>query len=78
MKLLKLKLATVKFATIAGNRDVDTKKLMKVIRKDGRVLTPILVVEYQDIQDKGIILFDQRTGQRLEDPSPDCYVISVR
>lgn len=75
MKLEKLQLETVKFATIAGNRDVDTKKLMKVIRKDGRVLTPILVVEYQDIQDKGIILFDQRTGQRLEDPSPDCYVI---
>jgi hypothetical protein len=75
MKLEKLQLETVKFATIAGNRDVDAKRLMKAIKKVGRVTTPILVVEYQNIQDKSVVLFDQRTGQRLEDPSPDLYVI---
>ena len=44
MKIEKLKLETVKFATLAGNRDVDTKKLMKVIKKDGRVIVPILAI----------------------------------
>ena len=58
MKIKKLQLATVKLATINGNRDVDTKKLKKVIMKDGRVLVPILVVKYQDIQDKSIVLYD--------------------
>jgi hypothetical protein len=75
MKIKKLQLETVKFATIDGNRDVDTKRLMKVIKKDGRVLVPILVVEYQDIQDKDVVLYDMRTKQRLENPSNDYYVI---
>ena len=75
MKIKKLQLETVKFATIDGNRDVDTKRLMKVIKKDGRVFVPILVVEYQDIQDKDVVLYDLRTKQRLENPSKDYYVI---
>ena len=75
MKIQKLPLETVKFATIDGNRDVDTKRLMKAIRKDGRVLVPIIVVEYQNIQDKDVVLYDMRTKQRLENPSNDYYVI---
>ena len=75
MKIKKLQLETVKFATIDGNRDVDTKRLMKAIRKDGRVLVPIIVVEYQNIQDKDVVLYDMRTKQRLENPSNDYYVI---
>ena len=75
MKIQKLPLETVKFATIDGNRDVDTKRLMKAIRKDGRVLVPIIVVEYQNIRDKDVVLYDMRTKQRLENPSNDYYVI---
>ena len=75
MQIKKLPLETVKFATIDGNRDVDTKRLMKAIKKDGRVLVPIIVVEYQDIQDKDVVLYDMRTKQRLENPSNDYYVI---
>ena len=75
MKIQKLPLETVKFATIDGNRDVDTKRLMKAIKKDGRVLVPIIVVEYQNIQDKDVVLYDMRTKQRLENPSNDYYVI---
>lgn len=75
MKIKKLQLETVKFATIDGNRDVDTKRLMKVIKKDGRVLVPILVIEYKDIQDKDVVLYDIRTKQRLDNPSNDYYVI---
>ena len=75
MKIKKLQLETVKLATIDGNRDVDTKRLMKVIKKDGRVFVPILVVEYQDIHDKDVVLYDLRTKQRLENPSNDYYVI---
>lgn len=75
MKIEKLKLETVKFATIAGNRDVDTKKLMKAIKKDGRVIVPILAIQLQDIQDKDLVLYDLRTGLRIEKPSPDCYVV---
>ena len=75
MKIKKLQLETVKFATIDGNRDVDTKRLMKAIRKDGRVLVPIIVVEYQNIRDKDVVLYDMRTKQRLENPSNDYYVI---
>jgi hypothetical protein len=70
-----LPLETVKFATIDGNRDVDTKRLMKAIKKDGRVLVPIIVVEYQNIRDKDVVLYDMRTKQRLENPSNDYYVI---
>ena len=77
MKLEKLQLETAKFAKIAGNRDVDAKRLNKDIKKVGRVIDPIIVVEYQNIQDKDIVLVDLRTGQRIEDPSPNCYVISV-
>ena len=75
MKIKKLQLETVKLATIDGNRDVDTKRLMKVIKKDGRVLVPILVIEYKDIQDKDVVLYDIRTKQRLDNPSNDYYVI---
>jgi len=75
MKIKKLQLETVKLATIDGNRDVDIKRLMKVIKKDGRVLIPILVIEYKDIQDKDVVLYDIRTKQRLDNPSNDYYVI---
>ena len=75
MKLEKLQLETAKFAKIAGNRDIDAKRLKKDIKKVGRVIDPIIVVEYQNIQDKDIVLVDLRTGQRIEDPSPNCYVI---
>jgi hypothetical protein len=75
MKIEKLQLATVKFATIDGNRDVDTKKLMKVFKKDGRVLVPIMVVKYQDIQNKDLVLYDMRTEKRVENPSDDMYVV---
>ncbi len=75
MKLVKLELESVKFATIYGNRDVDTKRLIKDIKKDGRVLVPILVIKYQDIRDMNIVLNDLVTGQHLENPSNDYYVI---
>ena len=75
MNIKTLQLETVKLATIDGNRDVDTKRLMKVIKKDGRVLVPILVIEYKDIQDKDVVLYDIRTKQRLDNPSNDYYVI---
>ena len=75
MNIKTLQLETVKFATIDGNRDVDTKRLMKVIKKDGRVLVPILAIEYKDIQDKDVVLYDIRTKQRLDNPSNDYYVI---
>ena len=75
MKLTKLQLETAKFATIDGNRDVDTKRLKKVIKKDGRVFVPILTIRYQDIQNKDIVLYDLRTGQRIEKPSSDYYIV---
>jgi len=75
MKLTKLPLETVKFATINGNRNVETKRLLRVIKKDGRVLVPILVVKYKDIQNDDVVLNDLSTGERLESPSLDCYVI---
>lgn len=75
MQLKKLQLETAKFATIDANRDVDTKRLMKVIKKDGRVLVPIMVVKYQDIQSADIVLYDLHTMERLENPSDDYYVV---
>ncbi|MBQ9187394.1 MAG: hypothetical protein IJ144_06190 [Prevotella sp.] len=75
MNIKQLPLATVQFATIDGNRDVAPQRLMKAIKKVGRVLDPILVVKYQDIQDKDVVLYDMRTKQPLENPSNDYYVI---
>lgn len=75
MNIKQLPLATVQFATIDGNRDVAPQRLMKAIKKVGRVLDPILVVKYQDIQDKDVVLYDMRTKQPLENLSNDYYVI---
>ena len=75
MYIKNLPLATVQFATIDGNRDVVPQRLMKAIKKVGRVLVPILVVKYQDIQDKNVVLYDMRTNLPLKNPSTDCYVI---
>ena len=77
MNIKQLPLATVQFATIDGNRDVAPQRLMKAIKKVGRVLDPILVVKYQDIQDKDVVLYDMRTKQPLENPSNDYYVTKV-
>jgi hypothetical protein len=74
MKTVKLDLSEVKFATIDGNRDIAPQRLMKAIRKTGRVLVPILVVRYEDF-DEDVTLYDMRTGQHLEIPEDDYYVI---
>ena len=75
MLIQQLPLASAKFATIDANRDVDIKRLIKVIKKDGRVLVPIMVIKYQDIQNEDIVLYDLRTMERLENPSDDYYVV---
>ena len=75
MRIEKLQLSTAKFATIDGNREIDTKRLMKVIKKDGQVLVPILVVKYQDVKDECICIHDLRTGECLVNPSDDYYLI---
>ena len=75
MKLIKLNLADTKFAFLLGNRKVNENKLLKAIRKAGQVLLPIYGVYYRDIKDQDIVLVDARSGDTIEDPADDTFVV---
>ena len=75
MKILKLKLASTRFAFVLGNRQVNEKKLLKEIRKDGQVFVAINGMYYRDIKDFGIKLIDVQTGKIIENPSDDTFVV---
>ena len=70
-----MNLANSKFAFVQGNRPVDDKRLEKAIRAAGRVLIPIYGVYYGDIKESGIEVFDALTGELLNTPSDDCFVV---
>jgi hypothetical protein len=70
-----MNLANSKFAFVQGNRPVDDKRLEKAIRAAGRVLIPIYGVYYGDIKESKIEVFDALTGELLNTPSDDCFVV---
>ena len=75
MKFEKLNLQNAKFAFIVGNREVDEKRLEKSIRKVGKVLVPILGVYYRTIKNSGYKVIDAQTGDQLNNPSDDYFVV---
>jgi hypothetical protein len=64
-----------KFAFILGNRVVDEKRLEKSIRKVGKVLVPIVGVYYGTIKNSGYQVLDAETGELLNSPSDDYFVV---
>lgn len=70
-----LNLEKTEFAFVKGNRPTDGKRLEKAIRAAGQVLIPIYGVFYGDIKDSGIEIFDALTGELLNTPSDDCFVV---
>ena len=70
----KLEFANSKIAFINGNRSVHKTRLLESIRKYG-VLHPIDVIPYGEIKDQDVTLTDVHTGNVIENPSDDYYVV---
>ena len=69
-----LEFANSKIAFINGNRSVHEKRLLESIRKYG-VLHPIDVIPYGEIKDQDVTLTDVHTGNVIENPSDEYYVV---
>ena len=74
MKTIKLPFANAKIAFINGNRSVNGKRLLESIKKYG-ILRPIDIIPYGEIKNQNITLTDVHTGNVIENPSDDYFVV---
>ena len=76
MNFINVQFANSKIALVEGNRSINQKRLLNVIREDGGVLIPIIVVKYDSIKDLGVTLIDVESGEAIKNPSDDYLVIA--
>ena len=74
MKTIKLPFANAKIAFINGNRSVNGKRLLESIKEYG-ILRPIDIIPYGEIKNQNITLTDVHTGNVIENPSDDYFVV---
>lgn len=74
MKTIKLTFVNAKIAFINGNRSVHEKRLLESIKEYG-ILRPIDIMPYGEIKDQNITLTDVLTGNVIENPTDDYFVV---
>lgn len=73
--LVNLNVATAKFAFVNINREVNIKDLKPIIKKDGHIFNPIMVVSANDIDLSTYSLIDPRSKKQIDSPTADTMVV---